>query len=91
MAAVPDKVSKMTAVRLPLKVIEDIDSMFGKGQRSKFIVTAIEKELKRQKRLNYISNNEGFIAGDLVPDRRSEEDDTLAFVNRLRASDRKID
>ena len=61
---------------------------FGKGNRSKFIVNAIVKELKRQKRLKYISESDGFIDYELVPDKQPDEDDTLAFVNLLRTSDR---
>ncbi|PRR74900.1 hypothetical protein [Neomoorella humiferrea] len=78
------RVSKMTAVRLPLSVIHEIDTMVGKGKRSKFIAMAIEKELKRQKRLAYVQNSEGLWQGELVPDKKPGEDDTLAFVNRLR-------
>lgn len=82
------KASRVTAMRLPVKVLKDIDDMVGKGNRSRFIIAAIEKELKRQKRLSYTKNSPGLIIGDLVPDRKPEEDDTLAFVNKLRAADR---
>lgn len=88
MTANSGKATRMTAVRLPLKVIRDIDCTFGKGNRSKFIVNAIVKELKRQKRLKYISESDGFIDYELVPDKQPDEDDTLAFVNLLRTSDR---
>ncbi|WXJ94234.1 hypothetical protein MCACP_07050 [Neomoorella carbonis] len=89
MDSISGRVSKMTAVRLPLKVIHEIDTMVGKGNRSKFIAMAIEKELKRQKRLAYVQNSEGLWQGDLVPDKKPGEDDTLAFVNRLRELDER--
>lgn len=85
------KDSKITAIRLPFKILKDIDAIAGKGNRSKFILSAIEKELRRQRRLAYIQKGEGFIADELVPDRRPEEgDDTLAFVNRLREKDVRV-
>ncbi|HAA90552.1 MAG TPA: hypothetical protein DCE07_08320 [Peptococcaceae bacterium] len=88
----PGKNSKITAVRLPLNILKEIDTIAGKGNRSKFILSAIEKELKRQKRLAFIQKEEGFITGKLVPDRRPEEgDDTLAFINRLREKDVRAD
>lgn len=86
------KDSKITAVRLPFKILQDIDAIAGKGNRSKFILSAIEKELRRQRRLAYLQGGEGFITGELVPDRRPEEgDDTLAFVKRLREKDARAD
>jgi Arc/MetJ-type ribon-helix-helix transcriptional regulator len=91
MAGVAGRVSKMTAVRLPLKVIDEIDTMVGKGYRSRFIATAIEKELMRQKRLAYIQKSEGLFQHDLVADKKPGQDDTLAFINRLRASDVRTD
>lgn len=73
--------SKITAVRLPLGIVQKIDALVGRGNRSRFIAAAIEKELKRKARLAHITGAEGFIADDL---------DTLAFVNRLRAMDKRI-
>lgn len=73
--------SKITAVRLPLGIVQKIDALVGKGNRSRFIAEAIEKELKRRARLAHIAGAEGFIADDL---------DTLTFVNRLRAVDERI-
>lgn len=90
MSTASTKASRVTAVRLPVRILKDIDDMVGKGKRSRFIITAIEKELKRQRRLSYIKNLPGLITDDLVPDRKPEEDDTLAFVNKLRAADRKV-
>ncbi|AEG15295.1 hypothetical protein Desku_1717 [Desulfofundulus kuznetsovii DSM 6115] len=72
--------SKITAVRLPLGIVQKIDTLVGKVNRSRFIAAAIEKELKRKARLAHIAGVEGFIADDL---------DTLAFVNRLRAADER--
>lgn len=72
--------SKITAVRLPLGVVQKIDALVGKGNRSRFIAAAIEKELKRRARLAHMASAEGFIADDL---------NTLSFVNRLRAADEK--
>ncbi|MDQ0285897.1 Arc/MetJ-type ribon-helix-helix transcriptional regulator [Desulfofundulus luciae] len=72
--------SKITAVRLPLGIVQKIDALVGKGNRSRFIAAAIEKELKRKARLAHIAGAEGFIADDI---------DTLAFVNRLRAADER--
>ncbi len=86
MAGAAGKASRMTAVRLPLKVIYEIDTMVGKGKRSRFITAAIKKELMRQKRLAYIQKSEGLFRDDLVTDKKPGEDDTLAFINRLRAS-----
>jgi hypothetical protein len=54
----------------------------GKGNRSRFIAAAIEKELKRQARLAHIEKGEGFIPDDL---------DALDFVNRLRSWDGRGD
>lgn len=76
------KSSKITAVRLPLPMVQKIDALVGKGNRSKFITTAIEKEIKRQERLADILSSEGFI---------DDEVDTLGFVNRLRASDTRVE
>lgn len=73
--------SKITAVRLPLEIVQKIDALVGKGNRSRFIAEAIEKELKRRARLAYIEGAEGFFGDDL---------DALAFINRLRASDERI-
>lgn len=70
------RASHITAVRLPVKVVCKIDSLVGKGNRSRFIAAAIEKELKRQVRLAHIEKGEGFIPDDL---------DALDFVNRLRS------
>jgi hypothetical protein len=88
----PGKNSKITAVRLPLHILKEIDAIAGKGNRLKFILSSIEKELKRQKRLAYVQKEEGFISGELVPDKRPEEgDDTLAFINRLREKNVRAD
>lgn len=73
--------SKITAVRLPPGIVQKIDALVGKGNRSRFIAAAIERELKRKARQAYISSSEGFIADDL---------DTLAFINRLRDSDARL-
>jgi len=73
--------SKITAVRLPCAIVQKIDVLVGKGNRSKFISAAIEKELKRKARLDHISKSEGFIDDGL---------DTLSFVNHLRASDERM-
>jgi len=73
--------SKVTAVRLPPGIVKKIDALVGKGNRSRFIAAAIERELKRRARLAYIEGAEGFFNDDL---------DTLAFVNRLRASDERV-
>lgn len=74
--------SQITAVRLPAEVVCRIDTLVGRGNRSKFIAAAVEKELKRQARLAHLEEAEGFIPDDL---------DTLAFVNRLRAWDERAD
>lgn len=74
------KLSRMKAVRLPLEVVKDIDALVGRGSRSKFITAAIEKELRRQKRLAYVRSSEGFISDEASPD-------TLEFVDRLRQTD----
>ncbi|HHW43037.1 hypothetical protein GFC01_03670 [Desulfofundulus thermobenzoicus] len=73
--------SKITAVRLPVGIVQKIDALVGRGNRSRFIATAIEKELKRRARLAHIASAEGFIADDL---------DTLAFINCLRAMDERV-
>ena len=62
------KLSRMTAVRLPVEVVKDIDALVGRGNRSKFITAAIEKELRRQKRLAYVRSSEGFISDEAIPD-----------------------
>lgn len=72
--------SKVTAVRLPPGIVQKIDALVGKGNRSRFIAAAIERELKRKARLTHIEGSEGFIDDDL---------DALVFVNRLRASDER--
>lgn len=72
--------SKITAIRLPPGIVQKIDALVGRGNRSRLIAAAIEKELKRRARLSRIRSAEGFIADDL---------DTLAFVNRLRATDER--
>lgn len=72
--------SKVTAVRLPPGIVQKIDALVGKGNRSRFIAAAVERELKRKARLAHIEGSEGFIDDDL---------DALAFVNRLRASDER--
>ncbi|RJX16842.1 MAG: hypothetical protein C4570_09105 [Ammonifex sp.] len=72
--------SKVTAIRLPLAIMKKIDALVGKGNRSKFIATAIEKELKRQARREFIATSTGFIDDDV---------DTLVFINRLRAGDER--
>ncbi|MGI9860828.1 hypothetical protein SDD30_05485 [Moorella naiadis] len=87
MAGVAGRASRMTAIRLPVKIIDEIDTMVGKGNRSRFIATAIEKELMRQKRLAYSQNAAGLFPDDLVAAKKPGEDDTLAFINHLRASD----
>ncbi|RJQ28240.1 MAG: hypothetical protein C4589_06835 [Peptococcaceae bacterium] len=76
----PHRNSRITAVRLPLIIVQKIDALVGKGNRSKFIAIAVERDLKRQARLAHISGSEGFFDDDV---------DTLAFVNRLRASDER--
>ncbi|MDN5344871.1 MAG: hypothetical protein PWQ18_983 [Clostridia bacterium] len=91
MAGVVGRASRMTAVRLPIKVIHEIDTMVGKGNRSRFIATAIEKELMRQKRLAYIQKSEGLFQDDLVADKKPGEDDTLAFINYMRVSDARTE
>ncbi|MCR4420400.1 MAG: hypothetical protein QHH27_10945 [Clostridia bacterium] len=70
----------MTAVRLPVRVIKEIDGLVGKGNRSKFIAGAIEKELRRQKRLAYLRSNQGLVSDEEIPD-------AVDFVNRLRGED----
>ncbi|HHW41616.1 MAG TPA: hypothetical protein GXX19_10815 [Syntrophomonadaceae bacterium] len=44
------KASQITAVRLPAEVVCRIDTLVGKGNRSKFIAAAVEKELNPPKR-----------------------------------------
>jgi len=61
-------------------IVEKIDALVGKGNRSRFIALAVERELKRQARLAHISGSEGFFDDDV---------DTLAFIDRLRASDER--
>jgi len=73
--------SKVTAVRLPPGIVQKIDAMVGKGNRSRFIAEAVERELKRRARLAYVEGAEGFFDDDL---------DALTFVNHLRASDEWI-
>ena len=65
---------------MPLGIVQKIDALLSRGNRSWFIAAAIEKELKRKARLAHIAGAEGFIADDL---------DTLNFVNRLRAIDER--
>lgn len=72
--------SKITAVRLPLMLVQKIDALVGKANRSKFIAAAIEKEIKRKARLAHISASAGFIDDQL---------DTLEFINLLKASDER--
>jgi len=91
MAGVAGRASRMTAIRLPLKIIDEIDTMVGKGNRSRFIATAIEKELMRQKRLAYIQKSAGLFQDDLVADKKPGEDDTLSFINHLRTSDARTE
>lgn len=79
---VPGGDSKITAVRLPLAIVQKIDALVGKGHRSRFIAAAVERELKRRARLAHISTSEGFI---------DDEVDTLALVNSMRAADERID
>lgn len=81
-AASKKRASKITAIRLPEDVVSGIDALVDKGNRSRFIADAVEKELKRQARLAHLEECGGFIPDDL---------DTLAFVNRLRARDERTD
>ncbi|MDN5300888.1 MAG: hypothetical protein PWQ60_402 [Thermoanaerobacteraceae bacterium] len=73
------KKTKMTAVRLPVSVIDKIDRLFGKGNRSKFIYEAIEKELKRRKRLEFIEKDTNLISDDIK--------DSVEYVNEMRKID----
>ncbi len=74
--------SQITAVRLPSEVVCRIDALVGRGNRSRFIAAAVEKELKRRARLAHLEEAGGFIPDDL---------DALVFVNRLRAWDERAD
>ncbi|WP_422449117.1 YlcI/YnfO family protein [Thermoanaerobacterium sp. DL9XJH110] len=73
------RVTKMTAVRLPVSVIEKIDSLYGKGNRSKFIYEAIEKELKRRKRLEFLEKDISLISDDIK--------DSVEYVDEMRKID----
>ncbi|MCR4429715.1 MAG: hypothetical protein NUV45_01710 [Tepidanaerobacteraceae bacterium] len=73
------KKTKMTAIRLPVSVIDKIDRLFGKGNRSRFIYEAIEKELKRRKRLLFIEEDANLISDDMK--------DSIEYVNEMRKFD----
>ncbi|MGB9793169.1 MAG: YlcI/YnfO family protein [Thermacetogeniaceae bacterium] len=71
--------SQITAVRLPVEVVRKIDSLVGKGNRSRFIADAIERELKQQARLEYIEKEPGMLPTALFRSLRLSTEAVCAF------------
>ena len=57
-----------THISLPEKLVDDIDELVGKRNRSRFIAEAAEKELKRKRLLRTIKRGAGILKAEDYPE-----------------------
>lgn len=76
--------SRLTPIRIPIDLLQAIDKHVGKGQRSKFIVEAAERELIRQRQLQAFEESAGAWKDEDHPDLPSTMEGMARYMRRLR-------
>jgi metal-responsive CopG/Arc/MetJ family transcriptional regulator len=66
--------TKLTSIRFPADLLIEIDKYVGDGNRSKFIIDAIRKELHRLKQRKAIRNVAGIFGENDYPELKTSED-----------------
>lgn len=75
--------TKLTPIRLPVELLNDLDAHIGEGQRSKFIVEATKKELVRLKQLKALKSAQGVFKAEDYAEFNTTEGTSL-WVRKLR-------
>ena len=75
--------TKMTTIRFPADLLTEIDKYIGDGNRSKFIIDAIRKELHRLKHRKAIHNVAGIFDEIDYPEFKTSED-ASNWVRKIR-------
>ena len=66
--------TKLTSIRFPIELLTEIDKHIGDGNRSKFIIDAIHKELHRVKYKKAIRDVAGIFDENDYPELKTSED-----------------
>ncbi len=75
--------TKLTPIRFPIDLLDDLDKYVSEGNRSKFIIDATRKELHRAKQRKAIQKASGILNQKDYPEFNTSED-TASWVRRLR-------
>lgn len=75
--------TKLTPVRFPVDLLAELDKFVSEGGRSKFIIEATRKELKRVRQRKAIQNAAGIFKEKDYPEFGTPED-TAEWVRKLR-------
>jgi len=75
--------TKLTPIRLPVDLLAELDSLVGRGQKSKFIIEATKKELLRLKQRKALQAAAGIFKGKEYPQFATHAD-VSAWVRNLR-------
>lgn len=75
--------SKLTPIRFPVELLEELDKYIGDGQKSKFIIEATRKELTKIKQKKAILNAAGALKSEDYP-QFSTSESTYQWVRQLR-------
>lgn len=75
--------SKLTPIRFPVELLEELDKYIGDGQKSKFIIEATRKELTKIKQRKAILNVAGALKSEDYP-QFSTSESTYQWVRQLR-------
>jgi len=83
--------SKVTAIRFPVELLEEMDRWVGKRGRSRFVIRAVERELRRLQQRKAGEEAFGAWAEADYPEFATPED-TVAWISRhRREGDRAFD
>lgn len=75
--------SKLTPIRFPVELLEELDKYIGDGQKSKFIIEATRKELTKIKQKKAILNAAGALKPEDYP-QFSTSESIYQWVRQLR-------
>ncbi|MCL5935582.1 MAG: hypothetical protein ACOY35_12825 [Bacillota bacterium] len=76
--------TKLTPIRFPVDLLDDLDKYIGDGQKSKFIIEATRKELTKIKQQKALLNTAGLLKEEEYPE-FSSSDSVYKWVRELRA------
>lgn len=65
--------TKVTNIRFPVDLINELDKELGKGERSQFIIEATRKELIKRKQARSLQKVKGIIKADEYPEFKDAE------------------